>query len=185
MSHRSTLKLSSILTIGLFAGLTAFLLLAPRLRGNYARILIFTILLYITMALSYDVVGGMLGYLYLGHGLFFGLGAYTAAIALKHGQPLFMALLNFARGRSPEPAAVSSARSRICLSHTGALVVRRSTCEESIVVDRGLRWSFASSQCQADVDILAVPNAGIGNDYFPLVSLRFTFRYKAQCDPGK
>jgi branched-chain amino acid transport system permease protein len=38
-------------------------------------------------------VGGMLGYLYLGHGLFFGLGAYITALALKHGQTLPLALL--------------------------------------------------------------------------------------------
>jgi branched-chain amino acid transport system permease protein len=91
----------------LFAGLTAFLLLAPRLWGNYARILIFTILLYITMALSYDVVGGMLGYLYLGHGLFFGFGAYATAMALKHGQPLFMALLVAACLTLPAAALLS------------------------------------------------------------------------------
>ena len=74
-------------------GLVATLLLIPTIWGEYARILLFTILLYVTMALSYDVVGGLLGYLYLGHGLFFGLGAYTTALALKHSQPLVLALL--------------------------------------------------------------------------------------------
>jgi len=73
--------------------LTAFLFLVPSFWGDYARILLFSILLYVTMALSYDVVGGLLGYLYLGHGLFFGLGAYATAMALKHGQPLSLALL--------------------------------------------------------------------------------------------
>jgi branched-chain amino acid transport system permease protein len=67
--------------------------LAPGLLGNYARILLFTILLYVTMALSYDVVGGILGYLYLGHGFFFGFGAYATAMALQHGQPLLLAIL--------------------------------------------------------------------------------------------
>jgi branched-chain amino acid transport system permease protein len=51
------------------SGLTILLLLIPSFWGEYARILLFTILLYVTMALSYDVVGGLLGYLYLGHGL--------------------------------------------------------------------------------------------------------------------
>ena len=73
--------------------LVATLLLIPTIWGEYARILLFSILLYVTMALSYDVVGGLLGYLYLGHGLFFGLGAYTTALALKHSQPLLLALL--------------------------------------------------------------------------------------------
>jgi branched-chain amino acid transport system permease protein len=69
------------------------LFVAPFLLGNYVRILLFTMFLYVTMALSYDVVGGMLGYLYLGHGLFFGLGAYATAILLRQGQPLLLALI--------------------------------------------------------------------------------------------
>ena len=81
------------LTVTLLAGLTTFMFLAPGLLGNYARILLFTILLYVTMALSYDVVGGILGYLYLGHGFFFGFGAYATAMALQHGQPLLLAIL--------------------------------------------------------------------------------------------
>ena len=44
-------------------GLVVVLLFIPSILGEYARILLFTILLYVTMALSYDVVGGLLGYL--------------------------------------------------------------------------------------------------------------------------
>jgi len=86
------LKQSGLLLIP-FSALILFLFLVPSLWGGYARILLFTILLYVTLAVSYDVVGGLLGYLYLGHGLFFGLGAYITALALKHGQPLPLALL--------------------------------------------------------------------------------------------
>jgi branched-chain amino acid transport system permease protein len=75
------------------SALIILLFLIPNLWGDYARLLLFTILLYIILALSYDVVGGLLGYLYLGHGLFFGLGAYSTALALKHHQPLLLALL--------------------------------------------------------------------------------------------
>lgn len=71
----------------------SLLLIVPNLWGDYARILVFGILLYVIMAVSYDVVGGLLGYLYLGHGLFFGFGAYITALALQHGQPLPLALL--------------------------------------------------------------------------------------------
>jgi len=88
----SKLKRSGLLFMPLSA-LILLLFLVPNLWGSYARILIFTILLYVTLAVSYDVVGGLLGYLYLGHGLFFGLGAYITALALKHGQPLPLALL--------------------------------------------------------------------------------------------
>ena len=86
------LKRSGLLIIPLSA-LVLLLFLVPTLWGSYARILIFTILIYVTLAVSYDVVGGILGYLYLGHGLFFGLGAYSTALALKHGQTLPLALL--------------------------------------------------------------------------------------------
>jgi branched-chain amino acid transport system permease protein len=89
------------------SGLTILLLLIPSFWGEYARILVFTILLYVTMALSYDVVGGLLGYLYLGHGLFFGLGAYTTAMALKYSQPLFLALLLTACLTMPAAALLS------------------------------------------------------------------------------
>jgi len=95
------------LVLILLSALTTFLLAAPSLWGNYARILFFTILLYATMALSYDVVGGMLGYLYLGHGLFFGLGAYATAMALQHGQPLLLALLLAACLALPAAALLS------------------------------------------------------------------------------
>ena len=88
----ATLKRSGLLLIP-FSAVILFLFLLPSLWGGYARILLFTILLYVTLAVSYDVVGGLLGYLYLGHGLFFGLGAYSTALALKHGQPLPLALL--------------------------------------------------------------------------------------------
>ncbi len=97
MLLKSKDKLTELKRLGLVfiavSGLTILLLLVPSLWGEYARILLLTILLYVTMALSYDVVGGLLGYLYLGHGLFFGLGAYTTALALKHSQPLLLALL--------------------------------------------------------------------------------------------
>ena len=95
------------LVLILLSALTTFLLAAPSLWGNYARILFFTILLYATMALSYDVVGGMLGYFYLGHGLFFGLGAYATAMALQHGQPLLLALLLAACLALPAAALLS------------------------------------------------------------------------------
>ena len=84
-------RLDLILILLLCLG--ALILVIPGLWGNYARVLIFTMLLYVTMALSYDVIGGVLGYLYLGHGLFFGLGAYATAMAVKHGQPLLLALM--------------------------------------------------------------------------------------------
>jgi branched-chain amino acid transport system permease protein len=45
-------------------------------------------LLYAGLAQSYDIVGGMLGYINLGHIVFFGLGAYTTGILFNLGVPL-------------------------------------------------------------------------------------------------
>ncbi len=111
MLLKSKDKLTKLKRLGLVfiavSGLTILLLLVPSLWGDYARILLFTILLYVTMALSYDVVGGQLGYLYLGHGLFFGLGAYTTALALNQSQPLLLALLLAACLALPAAALLS------------------------------------------------------------------------------
>jgi branched-chain amino acid transport system permease protein len=65
----------------------------PHLTVGYARFLAFTMLVNITLALSYDVMGGLLGYLHLGHGLFFGIGGYAAALALGQGFHISFALL--------------------------------------------------------------------------------------------
>ena len=75
------------------SGLTPLLLLVPYLWGAYARILVFSVLLSVTLAVSYDLIGGLLGYLYLGHGVFFGFGAYATALVLAQGKPLVLALL--------------------------------------------------------------------------------------------
>jgi len=99
-------KQFSFIVISLLASAALFLVI-PRLWGDYARILLFTILISVIMAVSYDVVGGLLGYLYLGHGLFFGLGAYLTALALKHSQPLPSALLLAACSTLPVAAVLS------------------------------------------------------------------------------
>jgi branched-chain amino acid transport system permease protein len=44
---------------------------------------LFLFLVYSVLALSYDVLGGFTGYMNLGHVVFFGIGAYVAAIVFK------------------------------------------------------------------------------------------------------
>jgi branched-chain amino acid transport system permease protein len=44
---------------------------------------LFLFLVYSVLALSYDVLGGFTGYMNLGHVVFFGIGAYVAAIIFK------------------------------------------------------------------------------------------------------
>lgn len=64
----------------------------PWLGASYALIWIFLLSVYLTLALSYDIVGGYLGYINLGHSTFFGLGAYGTAILLNHGLSLVASL---------------------------------------------------------------------------------------------
>ena len=61
------------------------LLALPWLGVSYFLIWVFFLSVYLTLALSYDMVGGYLGYINLGHSTFFGLGAYTTAILLNLG----------------------------------------------------------------------------------------------------
>jgi len=44
---------------------------------------IFLFLIYVVLAISYDILGGLASYMNLGHVVFFGIGAYVAAVAFK------------------------------------------------------------------------------------------------------
>lgn len=54
------------------------------LRAPYFHVLGFDVLLFATMATSWNIIGGYTGYKSLGHGAFFGLGAYFVALAAQH-----------------------------------------------------------------------------------------------------
>ncbi len=73
--------------------LWAFLAALPYLGFSYGVVWVFLLAVYFTLALSYDIVGGYMGYMNLGHSTFFGLGAYTTAILLNQGLNLFSALV--------------------------------------------------------------------------------------------
>jgi branched-chain amino acid transport system permease protein len=81
-----------------FAPLAILVFSMSSLTVGYAKFLAFTLLVNITLALSYDLMGGLLGYLHLGHGLFFGIGSYAAALALGQGLHISLALLVAAAG---------------------------------------------------------------------------------------
>ena len=70
----------------------ALLITLPWLGASYAIVVIFLLAVYFTLALSYDIVGGYMGYMNLGHSTSFGLGAYTAAILLNQGFSLAISL---------------------------------------------------------------------------------------------
>lgn len=57
----------------------------PAMVVSYVLVWLFLIAVYLTLALSYDIVGGGMGYMNLGHATFFGVGAYATAILMNHG----------------------------------------------------------------------------------------------------
>lgn len=52
---------------------------------SYFVVWVFLFSISLTLAVSYDIVGGYMGYMNLGHAVFFGLGAYSAGLALNWG----------------------------------------------------------------------------------------------------
>jgi len=91
---------------GLF---TAAVILAamPWLMVSYAMVWLFLFAVYLTLAVSYDIVGGHMGYMNLGHSTFFGIGAYATAILLNKGLGLIPALVASAVIVAAFAAAVS------------------------------------------------------------------------------
>ncbi len=75
------------------AAVAVAMALLPGLVVSYVLTWFFLLTIYMTLALSYDIVGGYLGYMNLGHSAFFGLGAYATAILLGRGAGLPAALV--------------------------------------------------------------------------------------------
>jgi ABC-type branched-subunit amino acid transport system permease subunit len=71
---------------------TSLLFFGPSLLGPYGSLLLWSVCQQAVLALSYSFLGGMGRELHLGHGVFFGLGAYMSAILLQAGLPWWLAL---------------------------------------------------------------------------------------------
>ena len=69
--------------IGIILALGFLLILFPHITPRYMTAFLLLLLMHIVIAESYDIVGGYLGYINMGHSAFFGLGAYTFAILLN------------------------------------------------------------------------------------------------------
>jgi branched-chain amino acid transport system permease protein len=87
MRKRASLPLLLCLLIGL-----AFVLL-PFAAGRYVVTLAFFLWVSVALAESYNIVGGFLGYMNLGHSSFFGVSAYTFGILYAAGAPFLWAWL--------------------------------------------------------------------------------------------
>lgn len=82
---------STLLLLGLFPWLTP---------PVYYISLFFTVFMYVTLATSWNLIGGYTGYLSFGHVAFFGIGAYTTALLfnLLHLSPLATILSSIPAG---------------------------------------------------------------------------------------
>jgi branched-chain amino acid transport system permease protein len=60
----------------------------PTVASNYVVVFLIVLFVYVVLAASYDLVGGYMGYINLGHAAFFGVGAYAFAVAASRGVPL-------------------------------------------------------------------------------------------------
>ncbi|MGE3993799.1 ABC transporter permease subunit, partial [Pseudorhodoplanes sp.] len=67
--------------IGLWVTLAAILIALPFWVSAYYVSLAVTLLMAITLATSWNVFSGMTGYVSLGQGIFFGIGAYSFAVS--------------------------------------------------------------------------------------------------------
>ncbi|MDL2263292.1 branched-chain amino acid ABC transporter permease [Synergistaceae bacterium OttesenSCG-928-I11] len=98
VKHTASRNLEGKIWIGLVAALAA-LAFIPGAIGNafHAHVLVL-ILLYASMAQSWNILGGYCGQISFGHSVFFGIGAYGAALAMVKygGTPWLGALLGAA-----------------------------------------------------------------------------------------
>jgi branched-chain amino acid transport system permease protein len=69
----------------------AVLLLLPAVSGNYTLRLATIMLMYGTLAMAWNFIGGFTGYPSFGLAAFFGLGAYAGAVVQSRGVPVVVA----------------------------------------------------------------------------------------------
>jgi len=67
------------------AGLVLACLLLPLAGTRDLITAVFFTFLFLVLALNFDILGGFMGYMNLGQGVYFGLAAYLAALLLNTG----------------------------------------------------------------------------------------------------
>ncbi|MDW7977598.1 MAG: branched-chain amino acid ABC transporter permease [Candidatus Caldarchaeum sp.] len=75
--------MKNLLRLSGAAGVAAALIAGYILPPYYQSLLIF-LFIYGSLALSYDIMGGLLGYMNLGHIIFYGIGAYSFGLSLNY-----------------------------------------------------------------------------------------------------
>jgi len=75
-------------------GFIALLYLLIYFGRPYFKSFVFSLAMFATLSMAWNLVGGFLGYVSFGHVMFWGIGAYVTAILLKLGCSLPLALLS-------------------------------------------------------------------------------------------
>jgi branched-chain amino acid transport system permease protein len=70
----------------------AFMLIFPAFNMPYLNTFLIILFMYILLAQSYDLLGGYMGYINMGHIAFFGLGAYAFGILWNKGLSLYLSI---------------------------------------------------------------------------------------------
>lgn len=71
--------------------LIVFFIAVPFFAASYVVTFLLLLLMYIILAESFDIVGGFMGYINLGHISFFGIGAYSFGIIFSQGYSIGIA----------------------------------------------------------------------------------------------
>jgi branched-chain amino acid transport system permease protein len=69
------------------------LLIFPAFNMPYLNTFLIILFLYVLLAQSWDLLGGYVGYINMGHICFFGIGAYTFGILWNKGLPLYISFV--------------------------------------------------------------------------------------------
>lgn len=98
---------STILAVALLILLGVSLALLPVVVGGYMVTFAFFLFVFVSLAESYNLVGGYLGYMNLGHSSFFGVSAYTFGALYARGTPFVWAWLGGVAAAVVFAAAIS------------------------------------------------------------------------------
>jgi branched-chain amino acid transport system permease protein len=72
--------------LGIALAILALLAFVPLLHNGYEENLFRGVLMFATLSLGWNIIGGYTGYVSFGNVVFFGLGAYTTAVMWQHAQ---------------------------------------------------------------------------------------------------
>ncbi len=72
--------------LGIALAILALLASVPLLHNGYEENLFRGVLMFATLSLGWNIIGGYTGYVSFGNVVFFGLGAYTTAVMWQHAQ---------------------------------------------------------------------------------------------------